>query len=409
LAQAFWAQAIWARAVLIQLLTPSAQSAPLVRLMPRFAITPKLSPEDEAALLKSLRLQREKKQQAALQAESLNLARLKLADVAIEKVPEEAAALVSKDKKNFGMGNEREAVVAITLCAVLQSASKAEEVSGKGKGKKAPKAKAKPKIGAKVERLPPPTGDAAAEAIIMHKATLAQLCNVKHAKTGEAMEKETQIARQALLTAFAAWLCNEYNEPVLAEAPKLLQTLSSEGLLEREMLNEYWTKVLSTRESDSAELLAAKALCKETLAEVGSSAELLKRSKKEDEDAVLQAKWAAAEVSNARCGNQPSDEEVAREKAAAAGDSKARSTRLLAQKKVELAHKEQVAALNANEAAIKDLAAMVVDTRTCELMHQYLWSFFESKPPPPSASQPPAEPEAAQPEASQPPEPADAN
>jgi len=380
--------------------------------MPRFAITPKLSPEDEAALLKSLRLQREKKQLAALQAESLNLARLKLADVAIEKVPEEAAALVSKDKKSFGMGNEREAVVAITLCAVLQSASKVEEASGKGdgkKGKKAPKAKAKPKIGAKVERLPPPTGDAAVEAIIMHKATLGQLCNVKHAKTGEAMEKETQIARQALLTAFAAWLCNEYNEPVLAEAPKLLQTLSSEGLLEREMLNEYWTKVLSTRESDSAALLAAKALCKEALAQVGSSAELLKRSKKEDEDAVLQAKWAAAEVSNARCGNQPSDEEVAREKAAAAGDSKARSTRLLTQKKVELAHKEQVAALNANEAAIKDLAAMVIDTRTCELMHQYLWSFFESKPPPPSASQPPAEPEAAQSEPSQPPEPADAN
>jgi len=303
-------------------------------------------------------------------------------------VPQEAAILVAKDKKNFGIGNERMAVVAITLCAVLQSACKAEEAAGKGDGKgkdgkkekkAGGKAKAapKPKIGAKVERLPPPTGDAAAEAITMHKATLEQVCNVKHAKTGEAMEKESQGARQALLTAFAAWLCNEYNEPVLAEAPKLLQTLSSEGLLDREILSEYWTKVLSTRESDSAELLAAKALCKEAEAEVGVAAEQLKKSKKEDEDSVLQAKWAAAEVSNARCGNQPSVEEVAREKAAGLGDTKARSQRLLAQKKVELAHKEQVAALNASETAIKDLAAKVSATRTCELMHKHLWSFFE--------------------------------
>jgi len=147
------------------------------------------------------------------------------------------------------------------------------------------------------------------------------------------------------------------------------------------MLSEYWTKTLSTRESDSVQLLAAKALCKEAEAEVGAAAELLKQSKKEDEEAALNVKWAAAEVSNARCGNQPSVEEVAREKAAASGDNKARSQRILAQKKVELAHKEQVAALNANEAANKDLDVMVSATRTCELMHKHCWSFFEPTAP----------------------------
>jgi len=206
-------------------------------------------------------------------------------------VPEEAAPLVAKDKKNFGVGKEFEktGVIAVTLNAVLINGSAREEATdGKagGKGYKKPaakgKANAKPKIGAKVEKLPPPTGEAASEAIVKYKATLALVSNALGVKEGQ----------QALLLAFESWLCSEINEPVLPEAPKLLKTLCDEGLLDKELLADYWTKVKSTHALDVVELLAAQSACKEADAEHAAASEQLKEGQKED--AAQQAKWAAA-------------------------------------------------------------------------------------------------------------------
>jgi len=298
--------------------------------------------------------------------------------VAIEKVPDDAAPLVKKDPKNFGTGDAQGAVIAITLNAVLLSASvpaEEEDTNGKGGNKKkgagkggGGKKNAKPKIGAKVERLPPPTGDAAKEAIVKHKATLAKVIKVKDAKEGQ----------QSLLLAFESWLCNEYNEPVLPAAPLLLKALCDEGLLDSAMLAEYWAKVLSTCESDAKEVLDAKEDCEEAKTELTAADEQLKVAQKEDVDAAQQAKWAATEVLNARTGNQPTADEVAREKAASLADTKARNDKLAKLKNVELFHKKQVAALNANEAAIRALADKILQARTCELMEKYGKTFFET-------------------------------
>jgi len=352
-----------------------ARATPLLkRVMPKRVINPKLSPEEEEALLKSLRTQRESKAKGLLQAEAQAVAR-KLVDVAIDKVPEEAAPLVNKDKKNFGAGDATNAVIAITLNAVLLSASAPEEEDTNGKGAKKKgagkggggKKNAKPKIGAKVERLPPPTGEAATEAIIKHKATLVRVSQAKDAKEGQ----------QSLMLAFESWLCNEYNELVLPATPQLLTALRDEGLLDKEMLSDYWGKVLSTRDSDEEERKAAKADCEEAEVELTAANDELKKAQKEDADAAQQAKWAATEVLNARTGNQPTADEVAREKAASTADKKARDDKLTKLKNVELFHKRQVSALNANEAANKNLADKISQARTCVLMHKYGQSFFE--------------------------------
>jgi len=350
--------------------------------MPRFHANPKLSAAEEEALLKSLRLQREQKARVLLQVEAQNVARLKLADVAIERVPEEAAPLVAKDKKNFGNGNESMAVIAIVLNAVLLSASKADQPSGKGdaKGgkKEKAKAKAKPKIGAKIERLPAPTGDAAVEAIIKQKPTLERVCKISDKKSGEVKVKESEEAQKALLAAFEAWLCNGYNETVLPEAPKLLHVLSNEGLVASKLLSEYWANLLTTRASDTVELLELKAQSKEAGDSKTEAEEQLKRTRKEDADSAQELKWAAAEVQNARTGNQPSAEEVAREKAAIASDSKCRAQRLTAQKKVELHQKEQVTALSNHEVASKELLEKESAMLPFETMYKYGQPFFDT-------------------------------
>jgi len=188
----------------------------------------------------------------------------------------------------------------------------------------------------------------------------------------------SQAAQQALLAAFEAWLCNDYNESVLPEAPKLLQVLSSEGLLARELLSDYWTRVQSAIASDTVELVATEAQCKEAEAEVGAATEQLKRGQKEDADAAQEVKWAAAEVQNARTGNQPSVEEVAREKAANAANTKAIAHRSQTQKKVELFRKEHTSALEDHEAANKELADKQSEMRPRGMMHKYGQPFFEA-------------------------------
>jgi len=343
--------------------------------MPARIINPKLSADEEEALLKSLRAQREAKSKAVLQAEAQALAR-KLGDVAIEKVPDEAAPLVVKDKKNFGTGDPQGGVIAITLNAVLLSASVAGEEDDNGKGgKKKPAGKgggkknAKPKIGAKVERLPPPTGDAATEAIVKHKATLAKV--IKATPKFDAKE-----GQQSLLLAFESWLCNEYNESVLPAAPQLLKALCDEGLLEGAMLAEYWAKVLSTVESDAKVCAEAKVECEQAVADLKEAEDQLKVSQDEDTKAAQQLKWASAETLNARTGNQPTADEAAREKAAGLAEGRMRSDKLAKTKGLELAHKKQVAALNARETADRSLAEKVAQARTCELMQKHGEPFF---------------------------------
>jgi len=285
--------------------------------------------------------------------------------------------LVAKDKKNFGVGCDcKGAVVAITLNAVLLSASVSGETTagdkeGKGAkkagGKGGAKKTAKPKIGAKVEKLPPPTGEAASEAIIQHKATLARVCKANGVTEGQ----------QSLLLALESFVCIEYNEPLLPAIPQLFTALSEAELLEKEILAEYWAKVKSKRDSDAADLQAAKKHQEETELELTVASEELKNGQKEDVASAQQAKWAAAEVQNARTGNQPSRDEVAREKAAAVADTKARADRLTMQKKVELCQKRQVSALNASDAAIKNVAEKISQAHTCETMHKYGQAFFD--------------------------------
>merc|ERR1712217_42229 len=157
----------------------------------------------------------------------------------------------------------------------------------------------------------------------------------------------------------------------------LLTTFSDEDLLDKEALAEYWAKIKSTHESDAVDLGAAKKQHAAAELEFTAASEELKKAQKEDADAAQQLKWAAAEVQNARTGNQPSKEEVAREKAAAVADTKARAERLQKQKSLELVHKRHVAALNANEAESKNVADKITQGRTCELMHKYGQAFFE--------------------------------
>merc|ERR1719272_983828 len=107
---------------------------------------------------------------------------------------------------------------------------------GKGKGRGGgSKKNAPPKIGAKVEKLPPPTCESATAAIAASGATLAKVSKFEHGQL-------------ALLRAFESWIIIEQNEPLLSDASKLLDALRSAGVLDEEVCTKYWTAVLSTIE-----------------------------------------------------------------------------------------------------------------------------------------------------------------
>lgn len=337
---------------------------------------PKLSPEEEAAQLTYLRIKREQKARVVLQTEAQAVAR-KLGGLAIDKVADEAVTLVKKDLKNFGTATN-EGVIAITLNAVLNSASvpSAPTDDGKGKGKKGGyagqsgrggggKKATAPKIGAKVELLPPPTGAAAVVAIAQNMKTLDKICKVK----------DGQIA---LLRALEAYIVHEHNEPVLGDAAMLLKALTDEGLLEKEVQLEYWANVQSTRAEDGVEILALQTQRSEAEAEHKAASNQLKVAKDEEADATQRAKWAAQEVLNARCGNQPTNDEVVREKAANVSDQKCRALKLQRQKDVEMCHKRQVASLTAQEAADRSLVEKTNQMKPFELMNTHTRSFFDS-------------------------------
>jgi len=69
---------------------------------------------------------------------------------------------------------------------------------------------------------------------------------------------------------------------------------------------------------------------------------------------------------------------VAREKAANVAETRARANRLQKQKDIELFHKRQVSALNAQVAANKGVADKTSQMRMCELMHKHGHPFFET-------------------------------
>lgn len=224
-------------------------------------------------------------------------------------------------------------------------------------------------IGAKVEKLPPPTCDAANAAIIANKATLTKVSNFKDGQL-------------ALLRAFEAWLLLEHHEPLLVDAPKMLGVFSEAGLIEDEVFSKYWANVQTTRASDGEELVSATQKSKEAETEHADAVEKLKIAQKELDDALQRVKWAAIEVQNARCGNQPSAEEVAREKAATAANNKALAQKLQQTKVFEMCHKRQVTSLNTKEGADRSLAEKNNVMKPLETIVKYAGSFFEALPAP---------------------------
>lgn len=340
---------------------------------------PKLAPEEEEALLVSLRKGREMVARAKLQSEAQAVAR-KLGDIEVAKVADEAVALAAKDKKNFGQ-EQQSAVAAITLNAVFLKASapKDAEEAGGGKGGKgkggAAKAKAKagggkkaanPKIGAKIEVLPPPTCDAARAALSEHKATLAK---VSKFAGGQA----------ALLRAFEAWLMIEHNEALLVDVPLMFEVLRDEGLVDPDVFKEYWSTTLSTYEQEGGELRSAQALSEEAGKDHAEALKQLNAAEKEMAEVLQRVKWADTEVRNARCGNQPTEPEMVREKASIAENNRCLALKLQQTKVVEMCHKREVTALNAKVASERDMAERTNQIRPVEMIQLHARSFFEPK------------------------------
>jgi len=333
---------------------------------------PKLSADEETALLTSLKIERELVAHAKLQVEAHAVA-CKLHDGGMEiaKIAEEAAQLAAKDRKNFGF-EQKSAVAAITLNAVLCVASANSKVEagggkgGKGKGGYNAKAKAKPKIGAKIERLPPPTCEAAKAAITTSTATLAKVSSFPDGQL-------------ALLRAFESWLLLEHIEPVLADASSIMQAFHGDPcLVEKEVFIQYWNDLQSKRELHGAEQLTAQATSKDAGAESADARANLKAAEQEMKDADQRARWAAAEVSNSRTGNQPTEPEVQRERAAAVSNTKALASKLQQTKVLELCTKKNVTATNASGEEDKALATISNKLAPLELMDKHTRKFFES-------------------------------
>merc|ERR1719272_78765 len=124
---------------------------------------------------------------------------------------------------------------------------------GKGKGRGGgSKKNAPPKIGAKVEKLPPPTCESATAAIAAGGATLAKVCKFEQGQL-------------ALLQAFDSWIIIEQNEPLLPDVSKLLAALRSVGVLDEEVCTEYWTDVRTTLEVAKEELITLRSQSEEAL------------------------------------------------------------------------------------------------------------------------------------------------
>jgi len=321
----------------------------------------KLLPEQEQALLESLRVKREYDARIRLQAEAQAVAR-KFGDMAIEKVPDEAESVAKKDKRNFGLQPDT-AVATITLNAVFLHASRKEQAeTTKGKAKGGYGKKNAPKVAAKIERLPPPSCAAVVAAFSEHKLTLQKASKFDDGEL-------------ALLRGLEAFLTLEANEDLLEQAPTLLQTLKDEGIVGKASLVQYWDGVQSTRESESKVLRSLKEDLTKAKKEHQESLEKLAAAQAEEKDAATRLRKATAEAAQA-WGNAQSEEEARWEKAVNTAKAKAQADIDQRTRVVEACHKRQVQCLSTKEAADQALREKAEQVLPLELMDMQAADWF---------------------------------
>jgi len=170
----------------------------------------------------------------------------------------------------------------------------------------------------------------------------------------------------------------EQNESLVEDMQNLLTKLLEEKLVEQDIFSEYWANIQRTREVEGAELIVMQEQSKEAGLDHADAVAKLKVAESEMQDVNQKAKWAAEELQNARCGNQPSADEVLREKAAVAYNNKMLALKLQRTKVLEMCHKRQVTSLNTREAADRALAEKTNQMRPLELMNRNGQTFFEA-------------------------------
>eukprot|EP00930_Biecheleria_cincta_P056455 TRINITY_DN42572_c0_g1_i1.p1 TRINITY_DN42572_c0_g1~~TRINITY_DN42572_c0_g1_i1.p1 ORF type:complete len:348 (+),score=103.66 TRINITY_DN42572_c0_g1_i1:73-1116(+) len=325
----------------------------------------KLLPEQEEALLESLKAKRDYEARVRLQSESQAVAR-KLGDIAIEKVPDAAEKAANKDRRNFGL-NPNIAVATITLNAIfLDAARKKEEESVKGKGKKdgGYGKKTASKVTAKVERLPPPSCDAVVAALKKHKATLQKASNFDGGEL-------------AVLRSFEAWVTLEVNEDLLESAPEILETFLQDDLVQKDTFLQYWASVQSTREEEGKALRALQEEHKQAKKEHVESLQKLKEAEEAEKDAAMRFKRAAAEASKA-WRNAQTDEEAAWEKAVTDTKNKTQAEHEQRGRTLEACRKRQAQLLNTREAADRAMREKADQILPLELMDMNALDWFQN-------------------------------
>ena len=200
---------------------------------------PKLSPEDEAALLEKLRYEREAKAVATMHAEVQQLS-AKMVHIDLADIKDEAKKLVSTEKALAFAKDD--AMVAIVLNAVMRSCAPPpadDEKKGKGgKNKKGP-GSIKP---TKVVEGVPPTGAEVRKALKANKAIIADALK---GKSG---------GQLALLKALQSWVLSAQGENARPATAKIIEVLYDIDLAEEEALTKYWANLQTQRTREAAEL-----------------------------------------------------------------------------------------------------------------------------------------------------------
>mmetsp|Transcript_33697 Transcript_33697/g.60984 ORF Transcript_33697/g.60984 Transcript_33697/m.60984 type:complete len:347 (+) Transcript_33697:67-1107(+) len=325
----------------------------------------KLLPEQEEALLASLKTKRELDARIRLQAEAQATAR-KIGDIGIEKVPDAAEKAANKDRRNFGL-DPAAAVATITLNAVFLDASRKKEAeNAKSKGKKdggyGGGKKAAPKVTSKIERLPPPDCQAVVDALSTHKATLE--------KVSKFAEGEL-----SLLRALEAWLTLEVNDELLKDAPKILDAFLSEGLVEKETFVQYWASVQSTREAEGAVLSTLKEQHRQAKKDHLESVDKEKAAQDEEREAAIRLRQATRDASQA-WGNAQSEQEAIWEKGLNTAKAKATAESEQRSRTLEACHKRQVMCLSNRDAAEKAMREKAEEILPLELMDMNASDWF---------------------------------
>lgn len=275
--------------------------------MMRHGDNPKLAPAAEAALLESLRAEREIKAHEKMQAEAQRLA-VTLAALDLRELPAKAKDL-SADKK-FGELSGH-AAMAITLNTILRRVP--HKTDGDDKKPKKPAGKPKAGGGAKVTKVvdvPPCTAAEARKVIRANKVSLAAACD------GPA-------AQLALLRAAQAWLLSANGAVALPGAAKVIEVLYDLDLASEGVLHEFWALVGASAQRDATSLLAAKEALAEAEVEEAAAAKAAKAAESQHAEAMAKRRDAEWYAQQARCGGNPSKEDEIAEKAANAAMKKA--------------------------------------------------------------------------------------